>query len=99
MITKKDVRVTPFKKRPSWDIFDTYCEMPRARQANAEMKAPIDKFTIDFRRVSITFQKEGLDGSASREMAIRYPLEKLEPWRKARRLREESTMMNKIKNR
>lgn len=92
MITKKDVRVTPFKKRPSWDIFDTYCEMPRARSANVEMKATCDKFISDFKRVSLKYQKEGLADSAARDMIIRYVLEELEPWRKKWRLQKEKEL-------
>lgn len=88
-----------FMKRPSWDIFSTYSDSPRSQQANIEMKALCDKFVMDFNRVSNKYTKEGLSDSASREMVLRYILEKIEPWRKKRRLMTEQAMMSKFKSR
>ena len=92
MVVKKQDIPAPFGKNPAWNIFYVYTEMPRAKQATAEMKALCDRFTMDFARVSKKFLSEGLDDSASRETAIRYVSEKLEPWRKAHRLRAEAGM-------
>lgn len=86
-------------KRPSWDIFDTYFEMPRARAANVEMKATCDKFIADFHRISSKYQQEGLADSASRDMIIRYTMEGMEPVRKQIRLRNEKALLKNIKTR
>lgn len=81
-----------FGKNPEWDIFHVYSDMPRAKQATAEMKLACDKFASDFKRISIKYRTEGLDDSESRYSAIRYVLESIEPVRKALRLREEARM-------
>jgi hypothetical protein len=86
-VTKKPIY--PFEERQSWDIFDVFDGAPRAKQATAEMKALCDKFVMDYNHTAHKYMKEGLADSASREMVIRYILEKLEPWRKTWRNREE----------
>ena len=65
-----------------WNIFDVYPDMPRSKQATIEMKALCDRFGSDYTRLANKYSKEGLSDSASRDMTIRYLLEKLEPWRK-----------------
>jgi hypothetical protein len=75
--------------KPTWDIFDTFTDMPKAKQANIEMKALCDKFASDYTRLSNKYSKEGLADSASRDMVVRYVLEKLEPWRKKWRAESE----------
>jgi len=90
MVVKKQSEPVPFGKNPSWNIFSVYTELPRAKQATAEMKALCDKFAMDFARVSKKFRSEGLDDSASRDMGMRYVIEKIEPIRKTLRLRRES---------
>jgi hypothetical protein len=89
MISKKPTQPIPFRTSPAWDIFDVFVEMPRSKQATDEMKALCDKFVADYTRMANRYTKEGLSDSASREMVIRYVLEKIEPWRKMRREREE----------
>jgi hypothetical protein len=86
------VKRSALPKRPSWDIFDTYFEMPRSRSANIEMKAVCDKFIAEFKKVSLKYQREGLADSAARDMIIRYVLEDLEPWRKKWRLQKEKEL-------
>ena len=86
------VKRSDLPKRPSWDLFDTFFEMPRAKAANIEMKSVCDKFIMDFKRVSLKYQKEGLDDSAAREMVIRYVLEEIEPWRKKWRLQKQKEL-------
>jgi len=92
MIVKKRDIPSPFGKNPEWNIFYVYTEMPRAKQATVEMKSLCDRFAMDFARVSKKFQSEGLDDSGSRETAIRYIVEKIEPIRKTLRLRAEAGM-------
>jgi hypothetical protein len=92
MVVKKQDIPAPRGKNPVWNIFYVYAEMPRAKQATVEMKALCDRFAMDFARVSKKFRSEGLDDSASRETAIRYVVEKIEPVRKTLRLRAEAGM-------
>lgn len=82
----------PFKKSPAWDIFDLFDEMPQSKQATIEMKALCDKFYADYYKLSGKYSKVGLADSASRDMILRYIIEKFEPWQKKRRLQTEKRL-------
>lgn len=85
----------PFAKSPKWNIFDTYNDSDtykkkiRSEQANIEMKNLCDRFIMDFTKISNKYSNIGLSDSASRDMVLRYLLEKIEPWRKTKRIRAE----------
>jgi hypothetical protein len=69
---KEGIGIIPFGKRPAWNLFSVYQDLPRAKQATAEMKAVADKFLAEHKRVAKKFEKEGIADTASRDEIMQY---------------------------
>ena len=67
----------PFYNTPVWDQFDLFHKKPTSKKANSELRRACDEFIETHNRVGKKYPQTGAGDSASRDMIIRYIMDRL----------------------